>query len=39
MDFKKSLIHGLAMYGASTMTGVASNKQVAETILDIANER
>ncbi|WP_276310749.1 hypothetical protein [Bifidobacterium simiarum] len=39
MNIKKSMLRGLALYGASTMTsGAIANKQVAEAVNDIVND-
>ncbi|PLS31352.1 hypothetical protein Uis1B_0868 [Bifidobacterium margollesii] len=39
MNLKKSMLRGLALYGASNMTTASlANKQIAETVSDIVND-
>ena len=40
MNLKKSMMRGLALYGASTMmmSSGSANRETAQTIMDIAND-
>ncbi|PLS31353.1 hypothetical protein Uis1B_0869 [Bifidobacterium margollesii] len=39
MDFKKSMIRGMAIYGASTMMNSSmGNKQLVQDVINLTNE-